>query len=95
MLIPGLQSTTIWKAFLLNSVAATVIVFTAVFIKSHFNSFVDIYGNKVENIDQGGNMIATLIVTFMSAIITYGLLFYVFGFGYGMLKCDPCPIKNQ
>lgn len=86
-IIEGLESTTIAKAFVLNAIATTAIVFTAVFLKARLSKFEDIFGRKITKVHSTQEIVMTLLVTFLAAIITYTLLYYIFGFGYGMLKC--------
>ena len=86
-LIKNFQSTTIWKAFLLNAIATTVIVLAALIIKDHLQRYVDVFGREVTGTQNIRELAITLGVTFASAIITYTFLYYIFGFGQGMLAC--------
>ena len=84
VLISGLKSTTIWKAFLLNSIASSLIIFVALTIKSNL----DIYNSKdgYNKSNNTINLIITLIITFIASYMSYTLLYVIFGYGYGMMN---------
>lgn len=83
--IVNFQATTIWKAFILNSIASTLIIFVAMSIKDRFDKFYDQKGNVVTRSTSVKSVIATLLVTFLSCMIAYTTLYLIFGFGRGML----------
>lgn len=95
-LIHGFQSTTVWKAFALNSIVASLIIIVAIYIKSYFDIFSDINTKKVTNEDGEKvyiikrvspikGAVITMITTFSTAFITYTIMYFVFGFGRGMM----------
>jgi len=80
--IQHLQSTNIWKAFFLNSIASTVVIFISMTAKNNL----DTYTNK--NITRKTNfksVILTLLITFTSYMLAFTIMYYIFGFGAGML----------
>jgi hypothetical protein len=76
-LIRGFHATNIKKAFLLNAIAAALIASVAVIVKDRLDAKTKlVYTDKFA---------VVLIITFISAIIVYNILYLVFGFGGGML----------
>ena len=76
-LIKGLRATTIKKAFLLNAIAGALIASVAVIVKDRLDAKTKlVYADK---------FVVVLIITFISAIIVYNMLYLLFGFGGGML----------
>jgi len=86
-LVQNFKSTTVWNAFLLNSLATTAIVFAAIMIKTRLDRYVDYKGRDVTNVSDLGSTIITLVATFIAALAVYVGLHYIFGFGDGMLIC--------
>ena len=85
-LIKHFRSTTIWKAFLLNSLAATLVIFLAMTIKASL----DTYTNKNDEhaVKQKSNVksvVFTLLGTFAASMLAYGGMYLIFGYGGGML----------
>ena len=83
-LITGFRATTFLKAFILNAIATSLIAFAAVVSKEFFES-------KIKK--QYLIYLATIGFTFISAFVSYGLMFLFFGFGAGMLAA-PIEIKK-
>ena len=77
-LIKGLKSTTITKAFFLNAVASALIVVLAILIKSKFDN---IFGK--DNVKSIG---LTFLITFIVSLLSYFTLFWLVGYGKGMLS---------
>jgi hypothetical protein len=84
-LIKGFESTTYWKAFILNALATTIAIFVAVFVKSKLGSLVDKNGNPIRDVSSPTSLFITLLSTFFAALGSYILLHFIFGFGGGML----------
>ena len=86
--IQNFKSTDQWKAFTLNSIAASLTVVIAITTKQYLDKF-SFYNNKPgEKISSGrniANIAITLLVTFSTAMIVYLFMFLLFGFGGGML----------
>lgn len=97
-LIHHFTSSTIWKAFVLNSIAASLVIFIAVTTKKIFDSYFDDNGDDdIEdddhNVDKKQNhttnplsVFLTLTSTFMTSMLAYTILYVLFGFGGGMIS---------
>ena len=81
-IINNFTASNIWKAFVLNSIAAALVILVAIVTKKEFDtSFIT--GDKT-----GVNYIGTfftLISTFVTSMVAFTLLYVVFGFGGGMI----------
>ncbi len=94
-LIQHFRSSTIWKAFVLNSIAATLIIFIAITTHNTFNNyFIDHEDdttnddNKTTKVISKTNLLSilfTLTSTFMISMVAYTILYVLFGFGGGMI----------
>ena len=84
-LIHGLRSTNIWKAFLLNSMASTLLIFIAVTIKDRYDTFVTKKHQHIIRTTNFKSMTLTLIGMFLASMVAYTFMWFVFGFGGGML----------
>lgn len=84
-LIKGFQSTNIWKAFTLNSLASSLVIMVAVTIKDRLDDYKDNKGDKIYRETNTFSMIITLIVTFIASMSAYTILYVVFGYGGGQL----------
>lgn len=84
-LFNNFTASNIWKAFVLNSIAASVIIFIALTVKQTF----DTYGVDTSQTDvpttNVGSVILTLGSTFVSSLLAYTIMYTFFGFGGGML----------
>ena len=94
VLIKGFKSTTIWKAFFLNSLVASLVIVIAISVKSYLdhwtvvNSGYDPYDSddyKAKRETNFKSIIVTVIVTFLASMITYIGMYYAVGFGGGMM----------
>lgn len=86
-LISGFRSTNVWKAFILNSIASSLVIIIALTVKSNFDTFSN---NKDINKDvkQRTNfksIMLTIVATFISSMIAYSTMYFLFGYGGGML----------
>jgi ABC-type spermidine/putrescine transport system permease subunit I len=84
-LIKGFKATSIWKAFILQAVAATIIIFIAVTLKTKYDKYTDIRGEQVFSSITWKSVVFTLLFTFAAALFAYATMFWIFGFGGGML----------
>ena len=76
-LFKGFAATTIHKAFFLNALASALVSSIAVIVKDRLDATTKLkYQDKFK---------VVLIVTFISSLIVYYILFILFGFGLGML----------
>ena len=87
-LIQNFRSTNIWKAFVLNSIVSTLIIFIAITIKTHFDVYSrpkDDRSKRVKVTTNVKSVVLTLGITFLSSMLAYTTLYLIFGFGGGML----------
>ena len=75
-LIPNFKATSFTKAFILNALVTSLIAFTAVC--AH-----DLVGKNIKKTIYV--YLSTIIITFLSAIICYFVMYILFGYGGGML----------
>jgi hypothetical protein len=76
-IIPNFRSTNLGKAFTLNAIVTSLISFTAVISR-------DLLSNKIKK--KVYVYLTTIAITFVSALICYGLMYFLFGYGGGMLS---------
>ena len=85
-LIHNFSSTTLWKAFILNAVAMALVTgLTA----SLTVSIDDIFKKKKKPLNTGERIGISMAIALVSALLIYGILYLVFGFGKGMLANAP------
>jgi len=84
-IIHGFESTTIWKAFVLNALATSIAIVFALYIKMKFDTYVDIHGNQIQEITNPTSIFMTFTVTFVATFIAYTILHILFGYGGGQL----------
>jgi len=90
-LISGFKSTNIWKAFILNSIASSLVIIIALTVKSNFDTISnnkDINKDTNDDVKQQTNfksIILTIVATFISSMIAYSTMYFLFGYGGGML----------
>jgi ABC-type spermidine/putrescine transport system permease subunit I len=84
-LIKGMKSTSIFKAFFLNSIASTLIIFIAITVKERFDTFKDKKNNKIVRSSSFKSIGLTILVTFISTMIAYTTMYIIFGYGGGLL----------
>jgi uncharacterized membrane protein len=85
-IIQNFRSTSLTKAFILNSITASITVVLAIAVKDGLDRFTNYNKNEEENKSDFSNIIITLIITYCVSMLTYIFMFYVFGFGGGMLS---------
>lgn len=85
MVLYDFESTTVWRAFFLNSLATTIAIAAAILIKKHVTKYVDKNGNDIQDVTPSGDMVMTILVTFIASFVSYALLHILFNFGGGML----------
>lgn len=95
----GLTSTTIWKAFLLNALASSLIIVLAITIKQYFDVYI-IKGNTpkdkdvVEHNTVWTGVFFSFLITFIATYLSFLLLHWLFGFGGGMLVTQTASTSN-
>jgi hypothetical protein len=84
-LIKGMKSTSIWKAFFLNSIASTLIIFIALTVKEHYDTYKDKKDKEITRATSLKSVGFTLIATFTATMIAYTIMYIIFGYGGGLL----------
>lgn len=86
-LIAGFRSTSVWKAFFLNSIASALVIFIAINVKSRFDKFTAKKDpdREIVRTTNWKSIVLTLIATFTASMIAFSTMYFVFGFGGGML----------
>ena len=89
-LIAGFRSTNIWKAFILNSITSSLVIIIALIVKNNFDTFSNTKDTKKDTNDvkQQTNfksIMLTIVATFISSMIAYSTMYFLFGYGGGML----------
>jgi len=85
-LIRNFRSTTIWKAFILNSIAAALVIVIGITVKDHFDTYtVDSQPDKIQRNTNVMSISLTILFTFLTSLLAYTIMYFVFGFGGGML----------
>ena len=80
MLISGFKATSIWKAFFLNSLILAIVAVGAVESKAYVEKL-----GWSEDQDEVVKALGTFLITFFVGLFSYLLMYYMFGFGGGML----------
>jgi len=75
-IIHNFRSSNIWKAFVLNSIAASLVIFIAMTTKKNLDKYT---GSDVVSV------VLTLSTTFVTSMIAFTIMFVIFGFGAGMI----------
>ena len=83
-LYTGFRSTTVWKAFVLNSIASSIIIFLAIYLKDRFDVLKDKHGNEIKQEITWKGVLITVSTTFIATFSTYCLLWFTLGYGGGM-----------
>lgn len=89
-IIKGVKSTTIWKAFFLNSLASSIIIVLAITVQGYLDKiFIKNKDDKdTDNKLSFKSIALTFIITFITTYFVYTLLYFIFGFGGGFLVKD-------
>jgi len=98
-IIHHFKASSIWKAFVLNSVAASLVIFIALTTNKTFDNYIgdhddDCVTDNDHNIDKDRKVVhktkfisvlLTLTSTFMTSMVAYTVMYVLFGFGSGMI----------
>lgn len=84
-LIEGFRATNVWNAFLLNSVLSSLVIFVAMTIKAHFDTYKDEKGHNVTQSTNLKSIMITLGVTFCASFVAYVFMYLLVGYGGGLL----------
>ena len=86
VLIKHFRSTTIWKAFVLNAICTTLTIYIAVTVKEYLDRIdYDKNDDNVSKYSSTLNTILTILVTFFTSLLSYYIMYLIFGYGGGML----------
>ena len=81
------RSTTLWKAFVLNAMVASLTIYIALASKKYLDNIEDIDETNPDQLNTNWfSATLTIIVTFCTSIISYIIMFILFGFGGSMLS---------
>jgi|APSaa5957512535_1039671.scaffolds.fasta_scaffold540326_1 hypothetical protein len=90
-LVKNFQSTTIWKAFILNSITAALVIVIGVTVKDYFDTYtIDKFSSANKNVIQRStnflSISMTILLTFLTSMLSFTIMYLLFGFGSGMLS---------
>ena len=91
VLIQHFHSTSLWKAFVLNSIITSLVILIAITSKSTLDNYIPLDDNDLSNKNTIKrktslyNIIVTLLITFFTTLLSYLIMYIIFGFGGGML----------
>ena len=95
-IIGGFKADTYFKAFILGSLVLSLTTIGALYIHDH------LYYNKINNINKKESLLKLLskifilfFSTFIIGLLSYIIMFYLFGFGQGMLVNMPKSKYNK
>lgn len=71
------KANTFLKAFLLNAISASIIASSAITVKDRLD--------VLTKYDLYIKIILTFIITFIITLCSFGVMYYLFGFGGGMM----------
>ena len=87
VLIHHFNSTTLWKAFILNALTTSLVILIAITVKRRLDE--DLNVNPNQPIEKSSfnwySITVTLLITFGTSLTAYLIMYIVFGFGGGML----------
>jgi Na+/pantothenate symporter len=78
-------ATTVWKAFIMNSLVTTIAVVAAIIIRDLFVKHKDEKGKEVRQKMSGKVIGITFAITFGASLLAYTLLYFLFGFGQSLV----------
>lgn len=84
-LIFDFRSTTIWKAFILNSLAASIAIVVALYVKTNYDTYIDRHNRTIQEVTNPTSIFFTFIATFTATFLSFTLLHFIFGYGAGQL----------
>lgn len=86
VLIHHFHSTSLWKAFVLNSLITSLIILIALTLKSTLDNYIQVDEDTViKRKTSLYSLTVTLLVTFGTTLSAYLIMYVIFGFGGGML----------
>ena len=76
-LIKNFKATTFKKAFILNAISSSIIASVAIMVKDRLDQYTEYHINVKIGL--------TFIITFFITLISFSIMYILFGFGGGML----------
>ena len=71
-MLVNIKANTIYKTFLLNSLSVSLISITAIHVRNFIDKNFDLFDSS--------KSFLTFIVTFLTSLIVYFLMFFIFGY---------------
>ena len=86
-LIKHFKSTNVWNAFILNSIAAAIVIVISISVKDHFDTYIvdNNDSNKITRKTNFTSISLTVLCTFLTSFLAYTIMYFIFGFGGGMI----------
>ena len=85
VLIHHFNSTTLWKAFILNALATSLVILIAIVVKRRLDNRLNVDPKQPVEKFNWYSVTVTLLITFGTSLSAYLIMYIVFGFGRGML----------
>ena len=76
-LIKNFKASTYMKAFILNAISSSIIASVAIMVKDRLDKYTKYHINI--------KIILTFIITFFITLISFSIMYVLFGFGGGMM----------
>lgn len=76
-LIKNFKASTYFKAFILNAISSSIIASVAIMVKDRLDKYTKYHINI--------KIILTFIITFFITLISFSIMYVLFGFGGGMM----------
>jgi hypothetical protein len=84
-IIKSFNPTNVWKVFILNSISSTFVIFFAIVLKQSFDEYTHKLNGKIVKYTSLFGIIFTLIFTFLVSMLSYTIMYFVFGYGKEMV----------
>lgn len=78
----GMESTSIWKAFVIKAIMSSLIIIIAVTVKEKFDTFKDKKDEEIIRTTNIKSLGVTFVATFVATMIAYTTVWCFFGYGY-------------
>jgi uncharacterized protein YpmS len=87
VLIHHFNSTTLWKAFILNALTTSLVILIAIIVKRRLDEELNVNQNQPDEKSSFDwySTTVTFLITFGTSLTAYLIMYIVFGFGGGML----------
>ena len=78
------RATSIWKAFILNAIVLCCIATASIELRRYLD-----VEEETKGLSTSRKVIITMLGTFLIGMIIYVIIRFIFGFGEGLLACEP------